>query len=263
MVRRMELHPLVAGFDGIAEQYEHGRPGYPQDVAREIADAAGGPRLLDLGAGTGKLSGPLLALGRDVVAVEPLATMRAVLARVIGAERVHAGTAEALPLEDASVDGVVCADAWHWFDGPRATSELHRVVRPGGGVVVCTLIGTAAPEAPVARAMREVLESLRAEANHPLAQGHQPDTRTLDWTPPGFEGAGFAPLERRDDLELVQHTDRERLVAHAASISFVNALAPERRAGVLADLDAALRAAGVEQAEMPYRATLWITRRRP
>jgi SAM-dependent methyltransferase len=263
MVRRMQLHPLVAGFDGIAEEYELGRPGYPPDVAQAIADAAGGPRLLDVGAGTGKLAGPLLALGRDVVAVEPLGTMRAVLARSLGAGRVLAGTAEAIPLPDASVDGAVSSDAWHWFDGARAAAELHRVVRPGGGVVICELVGVGQPDAPYARALREVLEPLRAGADHPLAQGCKPDLGRLDWTPPGFERDGFAPLERRDDLRLMQHTDRARLLAHARSISFVNALAPARRAAVLAELDARLRAAGVDSVDVPYGVTLWITRRLP
>ena len=87
--------------------------------------------------GTGRLSGPLLEQGFDVVAVEPLDAMRAILARHIGADRALAGRAEALPLPDASVDGAVCSDAWHWFDGARAADELARVVRPGGGVVVC------------------------------------------------------------------------------------------------------------------------------
>lgn len=231
MVRGMELHPLVAGFEGIAEEYERGRPGYPEPVARAIADAAGGPRLLDLGAGTGKLSVPLLALGRDVVAVEPLASMRAALARGLGAERVLAGTAEAIPLPDASVDGAVSSDAWHWFDGPRAAAELHRVVRPGGGVVVCELVGTSPPDAPHARVVRATLEPLRAKAGHPLTKAFRPETLTIDWTPPGFEGEGFDPLERRDGLELVQHTDGERLVALAASVSFVNALAPRAPGG--------------------------------
>lgn len=259
----MELHPLVAGFDGIAVEYEHGRPGYPEGVAREIADAAGGPRLLDVGAGTGKLSGPLVALGRDVVAVEPLATMRTVLARTIGADRVLAGTAEALPLEDGSVDGAVCADAWHWFDGERAAAELRRVVRPGGRVVISELAPSGPEDTPWAPPMREVLEPMRRAAGHPLAAATHPGRRALDWTPPGFAAGGFAPFEHRTDLAFVHHTDRERMVAHAASISFVGGLPPASRDEVLADLDARLRAAGVETAEVPYGVNLWITRRLP
>src|SRR6185437_12422973 len=133
------MSELARSFGDVADAYELGRPRFPAPVVAVIAKAAGGPRLLDVGAGTGRLSGPLFEHGRDVVAVEPLDGMRAILARKIGADRALAGRAEALPLPDASVDGAICSDAWHWFDGARAADELHRVVRPGGGVVVCVL----------------------------------------------------------------------------------------------------------------------------
>jgi SAM-dependent methyltransferase len=262
MVRGMELHPLVAGFDGIAEEYELGRPGYPEDVARAIADAAGGPRLLDVGAGTGKLAAPLLALGRDVVAVDPLASMRAVLARHLGAERVLEGSAEAIPLPDASVDGAVSSDAWHWFDGERAAAELHRVVRPGGGIVICELSG-AGVKGRVWTIIDELLGELRREAAHPLAGVEDHADGEFDWVPQGFAGHGFAPLEFRTDLEFVQHTDRDRMVAHVASISFVARLDAASRAALFRELDGRMRAEGIEAVDVPYRVNRWITRRLP
>ncbi|MGZ6707021.1 MAG: hypothetical protein ACXVFN_08750 [Solirubrobacteraceae bacterium] len=110
--------------------------------------------------------------------------------------------------------------------------------------------------------MTEVLMRLREEAGHPLAGGYRSETRSLDWTPPGVEGhPGFAPVQRREDVCFVHHTDRERLVAHAASISFVGILEPARRAAVLSDLDARLRGAGVAAVDVPYRVSLWLTRR--
>ena len=128
---------LAGSFGGVAAAYERGRPRYEPHVIDVIGKTAGGPRILDVGAGTGRLSAPLLAAGYDVVAVEPLDEMRTILAGHIGSERALAGRAEALPIDDASVDGAVCSDAWHWFDGARAGDELARVVRPGGGVVIC------------------------------------------------------------------------------------------------------------------------------
>ena len=129
---------LARSFGDVAAAYELGRPRYEPHAIDAIAAAAGGgPRLLDVGAGTGRLAGPLLQKGFDVVAVEPLDAMRAILTEHIGAERALAGRAEELPLPDASVDGAVCSDAWHWFDGARAADELARVLRPGGGAVVC------------------------------------------------------------------------------------------------------------------------------
>src|SRR6187200_2257090 len=130
------LHDLVRGFVD-TEAYARGRPRLGPEPVAVICEAVGGPRVLELGAGTGLVSRALVDAGLDVVALEPLAAMRAQLERAIGAERVLAGRAEAIPLADGSVDGAVASDAFHWFDGPRAAAELHRVVRPGGGVVVC------------------------------------------------------------------------------------------------------------------------------
>ena len=134
-----DLHALVAGFEGGAASYDRGRPAYDPaviDAIVEALDVDAGARVLDLAAGTGLLSRPLLARGLDVVAVEPLGAMREVLARAIGAERARDGRAEAIPLPDGHIDAVVCGDAFHWFDGDRAAAELHRVLRPGAGLCV-------------------------------------------------------------------------------------------------------------------------------
>jgi SAM-dependent methyltransferase len=100
------------------------------------ADLAGlslaGLRVLDLGAGTGKLTALLTALGADVTAVEPDAAMLAELRRVLPEARALSGSAEAIPVADASVDAVLCGQAMHWFDMSRAVPEIARVLAPGG-----------------------------------------------------------------------------------------------------------------------------------
>jgi|SRR5215217_3890 len=101
------LHALVAGFADVAAVYDRARPEYPPAAVERIVaelEAEPGARVLDLGAGTGKLTRPLLAAGLDVVAVEPLARMRAALAAAVGSRRALDGRAEAIPLGDASVD---------------------------------------------------------------------------------------------------------------------------------------------------------------
>jgi SAM-dependent methyltransferase len=253
-----DLHALVAGFAGVAGAYERGRPEYASVVVEAIVAALGAPpgaRLLDLGAGTGKLARPLLRAGFDVVAVEPLDGMRAALAASIGAERVRAGRAEAVPLEDGSVDGAVCGDAFHWFDGDRATAELHRVLRPGGGVVASWLNAWAGDgtRAPFAEEVDGLLEPLWRAARHPhLAEGR--GAEALDRHP------GFAPLQRRT-VAFEHATDRDGLLAYYASISYVGALDPRRRARVLDDLAAILDRHGMTEVRRPYRAQLAFTRR--
>lgn len=122
-------------FDLVADEYERTRPSYPRALLDRLplsADAA----VLDLGAGTGKLTRVLAARYRDVVAVEPLANMRAMLERVVPGVPVLAGSAERIPLDDGSVDAVFAAQAFHWFDKPVALPEIARVLRPGGVLAV-------------------------------------------------------------------------------------------------------------------------------
>ncbi len=123
-------------FETVAELYERSRPPYADDAVAWAAERLGiGPsrRVLDLAAGTGKLTRQLLALGAEVVAAEPGAEMRGVLRRVLPEVEALAGTAEAIPLADASVDAIAVGQAFHWFDAEPALAEMRRVLRPGGG----------------------------------------------------------------------------------------------------------------------------------
>jgi ubiquinone/menaquinone biosynthesis C-methylase UbiE len=123
-------------FETVAEQYERARPPYADEAVSWAARRLGigpGTRVLDLAAGTGKLTRQLLALGADVVAVEPGSEMRAVLRRVLPQVETLAGRAEEIPLPDDSVDAITVGQAFHWFDARPALAEMHRVLRPGGG----------------------------------------------------------------------------------------------------------------------------------
>jgi ubiquinone/menaquinone biosynthesis C-methylase UbiE len=122
-------------FDSVADEYERTRPDYPPALLDALpleADAA----VLDLGAGTGKLTRVLAQRYEDVTAVEPLANMRAMLERVVPGVTSLAGSAERIPLDDGSVDAVFAAQAFHWFDKYVALPEIARVLRPGGIVAL-------------------------------------------------------------------------------------------------------------------------------
>jgi SAM-dependent methyltransferase len=123
---------LSSSFGTAAIGYAEHRPDYARAAVRWALEPAPGPRVLDLGAGTGKLTGTLLALGAEVIAVEPDPAMLAQLHRVLPDVPALAGSAEAIPLPDRSVDAVLSGNAMHWFDLDRAGPEIARVLSPGG-----------------------------------------------------------------------------------------------------------------------------------
>jgi SAM-dependent methyltransferase len=122
-------------FGSVAALHERYRPGYPAEAVAWLL-GPGPLRVLDLGAGTGKLTRAVLAAGHDVVAVEPDAEMRAELAARLPGVSLHAGSAEQIPLPDASVDAVTLGQAFHWIDRGGALPEIARVLRPGGVLAV-------------------------------------------------------------------------------------------------------------------------------
>ncbi|MEH0930050.1 class I SAM-dependent methyltransferase [Micromonospora sp. CPCC 205558] len=123
---------LRSSFGAAATAYAEHRPDYAQAAVRWALEPAPGLRVLDLGAGTGKLSATLAAVGADVVAVEPDPAMLAELRRAMPTVRALPGSAEAIPLPDGSVDAVLAGNALHWFDMAVAGAEIARVLAPGG-----------------------------------------------------------------------------------------------------------------------------------
>lgn len=201
-------------FDRVAETYERARPGYASDALEWLAERIGigpGRRVLDLAAGTGKLTRQLLALGADVAAVEPGHEMRAVLERVVPQAEALAGSAEAIPLPDESVDAVTVAQAFHWFRVEPALAEIHRVLRPGGALGL--LWNEWDDDDPVQRAVDVLLSALRPG-------------RSEEGPPPWVVAVESSPLFGLLEERAFRHAytlDADRLVEWVASTSAVAA----------------------------------------
>jgi SAM-dependent methyltransferase len=129
--RRWSKQAQATSFGDAAAAYQRGRPPYPASAIDWLVPA-GARQVLDLGAGTGKFTELLAGRGLEVTAVEPLAEMREQLIAAVPSAEVLDGSAERIPLADASVDAVVVAQAWHWFDPSLALPEIARVLVPGG-----------------------------------------------------------------------------------------------------------------------------------
>jgi len=218
-------------FGRAAREYELGRPEWPAELLDRVsADLGLGPdsAVLDLGAGTGKLTRALVPRFARVVTVEPDDAMRAVLEEVVPGAESKAGSAEAIPLGDADVDAVFSAEAFHWFASPETLGEIVRVLRPGGGLVVLWNI-------PLEHA--DVGEVAHAVIDEAFGRGGAPGLpRVLSggWRRP-IADAGFEEL-REAELERELVTDREGWIANLLSVSSIAALPDEERAAFAARL---------------------------
>jgi ubiquinone/menaquinone biosynthesis C-methylase UbiE len=243
------------GFQRAADAYERGRPEYPAAAVEHLAHVlkiAAGSRVVELGAGTGKFTKALLTTGAEIVAVEPVEAMRRKLAEQLPGLPVVDGTAEAIPLPDASVDAVVAAQAFHWFRGEEALAEIHRVLKPGGGL---GLIWNARDESlGWVRGLTQIIAPF---------EGAAPRYKSFQWKS-AFESTGlFSPLETAEFTH-VQTIPAEAIEDRVASISFIAALPDSTRAVVLEQVrelvrtDPAIR--GRKHIDFPYRTNVFWCR---
>jgi SAM-dependent methyltransferase len=255
----MPLDPLSErAFGARATEYERHRTGWPAEaVEQALAGVGAGPEatVVDLAAGTGKLTRELVPRAGRVIAVEPSDDMRRQLAATVPEAEAIAGTAEAMPLADESVDAVLIGEAFHWFCTREAVAEIARVVRPGGGLALLWNVHDFGGD-PWVRRMGELLTERRAP-------GITPNNRkqTGLWKE-AFEGSRFGPLERFQTRH-EQRTDVDGLVAHIATWSFVGALDDAPRAELQRDLAELLRSEHPtpDDVAIPYRTDVYWTRR--
>jgi len=240
-------HAAAEGFAANAGGYARGRPDYPPALDRWLHDAvhlAPDRSVVDLGAGTGKFTPRLLATGARVIAIEPVDAMRARLAADFPQVDALAGSAEDMPLDDASVDAVACAQAFHWFANAAALAELARVVRRGG---VLALIWNVRDESvPWVRRITDLITPYEGDA----PRYHRGDWRRV------FPAAGFGPLVEARFPHAHVGPPEVVIVERFLSVSFIAALPDDERArfadrlrGLIGDEPSF---AGKEEISFPY-----------
>jgi ubiquinone/menaquinone biosynthesis C-methylase UbiE len=213
-------------FESVADVYERTRPTYAPDALAFVTQRLPLRRVLDLGAGTGKLTRQLVELGADVVAVEPGDAMRALLERVVPEAEALAGSAESIPLPDASVDVVTVAQAFHWFRPTEALAEMHRVLRPGGGFAL--FWNHWDDDDPVMHELNELVERLRRGGE---AEGPE------DWKATIADSPLFGKPEELT-FHHAERLDADTIAGRIASVSVVASATPEEQQRVDAEVRA-------------------------
>jgi SAM-dependent methyltransferase len=237
MARTTWFTPAGSG-DQFFDDYERGRPGWPREAV-ELLDLPRTGTVLDLGAGTGKLTRLLVHRFRRVVAIEPAAAMRRILVALCPQAEVCCGEALNLPLADGSVDAVFAAEAFHWFDDAQSIAEIARVLRADAVLVLLWNLpaGSWEPSVMVAEA---VLGTRLPESSldHDPFDLDGPRRGDGEWRG-SFVAVGFEPL-RETHIPNPQTLDRDSLVSFFASMGWIAEIGDQGRLPLLARARTAL-----------------------
>lgn len=230
-------------FDGCSDQYERFRPDYPAELI-DIIDGLGTGPIIDVGAGTGKASAPLVSRRRMVVSVEPSLSMIGSGNHSHRGLRYVCAKAEELPMASASASIVICAQAFHWLDAERALREFARVTRPGGHVCVFWNNRDLSEPAP------QVFDQLI----HKWNPGHVQGYRGKDWgglirATSLFRSVEFRALRQRILMTV------DDWIGLSRSISYVQSMGPEKLPGFENELRERLEQ--LDGMDCPYITELW------
>lgn len=248
-----QLHHATGGYKTAAATYVKGRPDYPPQVSDWLSATLGldnHQTVIDLGAGTGKFTGRLLATGAQVIAVEPVAQMLEKLADAWPQVLAVHGTATDLPLPDSSVDVVVCAQAFHWFASAEALTEIARVLKPGGRLgLIWNLRDTRVSWVPKLDAIVNALE------------GDTPRYYTGEWRK-AFPHPAFGPLQVQQFHNGHTGSAEDVLFNRVRSTSFIAALAEAQRARVDEQIQALISSEpelrGRDVVTVPYETAAFV-----
>ncbi|VCU68419.1 putative methyltransferase YcgJ [Pigmentiphaga humi] len=254
MERPSTIHHAAAdGYTQQADAYVRGRPDYPTQIDGWLRDAVGlraGTTVVDLGAGTGKFTPRLAATGATVIAVEPVPSMLDKLTAALPGVRALTGTAEAIPLPDASADAVVCAQAFHWFAHAAALDEIHRVLKPGGRLALVWNMRDA--RVPWVARLDAIVNAYENDA---------PRFYTGAWRA-AFPHAGFGPLDERHYPNRHAGPPEHVILDRVRSTSFIAALPERERTQVDTQLRALIDAEpelhGRPEVAVPYDTAAFV-----
>jgi SAM-dependent methyltransferase len=253
-----DVDPVVLrGYGSCSDDYQRARPAYPPasiDMVTRRFDLKSESVILELGAGTGKLTRALCEFGATVLAVEPVAAMRAHLSQLASNASVVGAAAEAVPLRPASVDAVVAATAFHWFRADEALAEVRRVLHRGGGLAL--LWNNPDREEDWVDAVWRVVDHYR---------GCAPRNRDLRWQALFRDDDAFTPLQHHRFAHR-EEVGPDDLLARIRSISFIAALPDAERDAALNEVGRIIErhpaVRGRERFELPYRTDLYCCWRR-
>ncbi len=255
-------HTAAVGFERAAEAYERGRPSYPTTAIAALVRATGADHrstVLDVAAGTGKLTRLLSATGLGrLIAVEPVEAMRRTCSAAVPRVPVVAGLAQALPLRDGVADVITVGQAFHWFAGPEALAELHRVLKPKG----CLALVWNVPDTSLGQ--DGWVAALEVIADRHL--GDTPNQRSGNWRTAFDDQPWFGPLSHQAFTSL-QHLSPEAVVDRIASVSVIAALPDAEHRSVRAELAELVAThpdtAGRAEIALPHQTDLYVARRLP
>lgn len=246
----------AGGFAAGAGGYARGRPDYPLALdgwLRESVRLGRDKTVVDLGAGTGKFMPRLMTTGASIIAIEPVREMRERLAADFPQVTIRPGTADHMPLDDASVDAVVCAQSFHWFADAPSVQEIGRVLRPGGALA---LVWNVRDESvPWVRRLTDIITPYEGDA----PRYHKGDWRRV------FPAAGLGPLTASRFPHAHVGAPEQVIVDRFMSVSFiavlpeaVRALVEERLRRLIADEPAL---AGQSTISFPYETVAYVADR--
>lgn len=249
----MTIHEKAAvGFDRAGDSYERGRPEYPQDAIdflTETLQINSSSTIVDLGAGTGKFTKLLRRSETQLFAVEPVEGMRKKFHALLPVIKMLEGSAESIPLKDQSVDAVIVAQAFHWFNGELALKEIHRILKPNGKI---GMIWNARDESKdwVAR-LKDIIDP---------HEGGAPRYKTMRWKNAFDETNLFSRLHLRH-FSYIQTGTVDTVVDRIGSISFISALPELQRNEVLNQVRNLVsthpETKGRTEVKLPYRTDVY------